>query len=154
MDEEPQKRLIGFYSQILADKVFKECPIWMTKDGEHVFATVVVGSDTPIGRDVPRFLKAYSEKYPDLVCVGEVVEVAKSGVKKKKAAIAKHCCLRMKENVERTCDQHENPYDCPDRLVVHWPDKDFYGLIVHDGGSSAVQIHFCPWCGTELKEKP
>ncbi|HZY17518.1 MAG TPA: hypothetical protein VFE82_03505 [Ramlibacter sp.] len=25
-----------------------------------------------------------------------------------------------------------------------------YGLIVHDGGSSAIAIAFCPWCGTKL----
>jgi len=25
-----------------------------------------------------------------------------------------------------------------------------YGLVVHDGGTSSVEISFCPWCGTKL----
>jgi hypothetical protein len=31
-----------------------------------------------------------------------------------------------------------------------------YGLIVHDGGSSTIQIYFCPWCGERLgtEEQP
>ena len=29
---------------------------------------------------------------------------------------------------------------------------DEYGLIIHDGGSSALLIQFCPWCGTKLPE--
>jgi Domain of unknown function (DUF6980) len=40
----------------------------------------------------------------------------------------------------------------PDALVAYLPKFDEYGLVVHDGGSSIVQIHFCPWCGTRLPE--
>ncbi|WP_404900450.1 hypothetical protein PV791_04820 [Priestia filamentosa] len=25
-----------------------------------------------------------------------------------------------------------------------------YGLIVHDGGSSTIEMSFCPWCGKKL----
>lgn len=40
----------------------------------------------------------------------------------------------------------------PDALVAYIPKFDEYGLLVHDGGSSMVQIQFCPWCGTRLPE--
>jgi hypothetical protein len=39
-----------------------------------------------------------------------------------------------------------------DALVAYIPKFDEYGIIVHDGGSSMIQIHFCPWCGTRLPE--
>jgi hypothetical protein len=25
-----------------------------------------------------------------------------------------------------------------------------YGLYVHDGGSSVIEILYCPWCGKKL----
>jgi hypothetical protein len=25
-----------------------------------------------------------------------------------------------------------------------------YGLLIHDGGSSSIEINFCPWCGAQL----
>ncbi len=46
------------------------------------------------------------------------------------------------------CDQHADPFDCPDALL--FKDKRGYGLIVHDGGSSYVEISHCPWCGASL----
>ena len=38
------------------------------------------------------------------------------------------------------------------RMAVHLERSvDFmYGLIIHDGGTSAVTIQFCPWCGSKL----
>jgi hypothetical protein len=42
-----------------------------------------------------------------------------------------------------------DPLACPDRLVVRWPDGT-YGLLIHDGGSSRIDIAFCPWCGQRL----
>ena len=47
-----------------------------------------------------------------------------------------------------SCSTHNDPYDCPDALVVKH--KRTYGLIVHDGGNSFVQILHCPWCGKRL----
>ena len=29
---------------------------------------------------------------------------------------------------------------------------DEYGLIIHDGGSSYIDIKYCPWCGSKLPE--
>jgi hypothetical protein len=61
-----------------------------------------------------------------------------------------HCCAHMTAAVTYVCDQHESPYECPDNLVVYDHAYDEYGLVVHDGGPSSVQIRFCPWCGTAL----
>lgn len=49
------------------------------------------------------------------------------------------------------CDQHPNPFECPENLVVFDKTNRAYGLRVHDGGSSSISIRFCPWCGTDLE---
>ncbi|MEV4075960.1 DUF6980 family protein [Nonomuraea fuscirosea] len=66
--------------------------------------------------------------------------------------MAEHCCESMARQVTWTCDQHRNSSDCPDKLVGF--DERFveYGLLIHDGGGSAVIILFCPWCGTRLPD--
>ena len=64
----------------------------------------------------------------------------------------KHCCDRMREELNKNCEAGLNPFQCPDSLVRYVPKYDEYGLIVHDGGSSMVRISFCPWCGTRLPD--
>jgi hypothetical protein len=54
----------------------------------------------------------------------------------------------MDFDLTQTCDLHSSRWDCPDALITE--SDGVYGLIVHDGGSSAVRIAFCPWCGTQL----
>ena len=54
----------------------------------------------------------------------------------------------MKNQLEQKCDEHPNPFECPDRLIIFSGKS--YGLIIHDGGSSSIQFHFCPWCGKRL----
>lgn len=61
-----------------------------------------------------------------------------------------HCCEAMRQKLDYKCEQHPNPYDCPDNLIVYNARFDEYGIIIHDGGSSYVLIHYCPWCGTKL----
>jgi len=56
----------------------------------------------------------------------------------------------MRFTVERRCEQHPDPYDCPDNLVAFVAKSRTYGLIVHDGGTSYVEIAHCPWCGARL----
>jgi hypothetical protein len=58
----------------------------------------------------------------------------------------------MAEEVNRTCPDHPDRFTCPDALADYIPRFDEYGLIVHDGGTSAVGIHFCPWCGARLPD--
>ena len=64
-----------------------------------------------------------------------------------------YCCQDMQYQVEYRCEQHPDPYDCPDNVIVK-ADAGYFGLPVHDGGSSHIVIRFCPWCGTELPGRP
>ncbi|WP_460304199.1 DUF6980 family protein [Actinocorallia aurea] len=57
----------------------------------------------------------------------------------------------MTYNANHRCDAHPDPYDCPDTLVAFTAEHE-YGLIIHDGGSSYIEIAFCPWCGRRLRE--
>jgi hypothetical protein len=66
--------------------------------------------------------------------------------------MAQHCCEAMARQVDWHCDRHEDPYDCPDAVVVFSARIRAYGLIVHDGGRSSLEIRFCPWCGRRLPE--
>lgn len=62
------------------------------------------------------------------------------------------CCGMMRDNIETECDQHPDPFDCPDSLIHYDPEPsdERYGLIIHDGGSSYIAIRYCPWCGASL----
>lgn len=64
----------------------------------------------------------------------------------------KYCCEIMKGEIERRCSQHPDIFACPDNLIVHYEDRNTYGIIIHDGGPSFIRIKFCPWCGRELSE--
>jgi hypothetical protein len=63
-----------------------------------------------------------------------------------------HCCDRMREELLRHCELGVRRSECPDALIAYSPKFNEYGIIVHDGGLSFVQIHHCPWCGTKLPE--
>jgi hypothetical protein len=54
----------------------------------------------------------------------------------------------MDFNIDHTCDGHKISAACPDTLIKVV--RGGYGLIIHDGGSSVVEIGFCPWCGATL----
>ncbi|QFT52829.1 hypothetical protein FIU96_19450 [Marinobacter sp. THAF39] len=58
----------------------------------------------------------------------------------------------MERAIVLNCDRHKDVYECPDVLVSYIPKFDEYGLIIHDGGSSSLQISFCPWCGLRLPD--
>lgn len=64
-----------------------------------------------------------------------------------------HCCAMMMEQVNLKCADHPDRFDCPDALVNFFAKPNVYGLIVHDGGSSFVEIAYCPWCGTRLTQE-
>jgi hypothetical protein len=68
------------------------------------------------------------------------------------SSLAKFCCTAMEDALDFDCEQHADPFECPDSLVTYNEVFDEYGLIVHDGGASYVLIGFCPWCGNELPE--
>ena len=62
----------------------------------------------------------------------------------------KQCCEDMEYHANFKCDIHENPSDCPDKIIILDEKDNHYGLIIHDSGSSTIGINFCPWCGSKL----
>lgn len=65
----------------------------------------------------------------------------------------KYCCQRFQETIEHKCQEHDNPFDCPDCLIYFLSKNKEFGLIVHDGGTSFITISYCPFCGEKLKKK-
>jgi hypothetical protein len=63
-----------------------------------------------------------------------------------------HCCDRMDFDLAQRCDVHASRYACPDALIDF--SRGRYGLIVHDGGASTIEISFCPWCGARVNPDP
>jgi len=57
-----------------------------------------------------------------------------------------YCCPEMRNRVEERCEQHPDPFDCPDNLFYRNTLGEF-GIIVHDGGPSYIKINYCPFCG-------
>jgi hypothetical protein len=63
---------------------------------------------------------------------------------------ARFPCVHIAYQVTQRCQEHEDPWDCPDHVLVYDPRYDEYGIPIRDGGSSQVGILHCPWCGIEL----
>jgi predicted RNA-binding Zn-ribbon protein involved in translation (DUF1610 family) len=61
-----------------------------------------------------------------------------------------YCCEKMDYFSTLNCKDHSNIYECPDVLISSQSQNN-YGLIIHDGGSSKIEIQYCPWCGTKLE---
>jgi len=59
----------------------------------------------------------------------------------------KYCCTDLQYHLEHKCEIHSDIFDCCDHLLYYNEVYDEYGLIIHDGGSSYVEISFCPFCG-------
>ncbi|QCR24385.1 hypothetical protein [Pontibacter sp. SGAir0037] len=63
-----------------------------------------------------------------------------------------YCCLMMADNVYSSLDDAgEIRYGDPSVIINKW-DEGLYGIPIHDGGSSMVLIHYCPWCGKKIAE--
>jgi hypothetical protein len=62
----------------------------------------------------------------------------------------KHCCEDIAYHANFECEIHENPYKCPNKIIIFDKRNNDYGLIIHDGGTSSISIDFCPWCGSKL----
>lgn len=62
------------------------------------------------------------------------------------------CCPKMVAQICRSCNDHWNTFHCPDQVVARLL-SGRYGLIIRDGGSSVVEIDYCPWCGTRLQDE-
>jgi hypothetical protein len=62
----------------------------------------------------------------------------------------KHCCESMDYWANYKCPEHPNIFECPDNLITFNGKSNRYGLIIHDGGSSSIEMKFCPWCGAKI----
>ncbi len=60
-----------------------------------------------------------------------------------------YCCVHMKSVIETECGAH-NTHECPDMVII----RTFhgFGLPIKDGGSSFIEIAYCPFCGVKLPE--
>lgn len=61
-------------------------------------------------------------------------------------------CSHMAYHVTFKCDEHDDPWQCPDYIIVYTPKFNEYGIPVRDGGASNIVISHCPWCGIKLPE--
>jgi len=59
----------------------------------------------------------------------------------------------MKQHSSFNCSQHIDKYECPDVLIDFRKKSNSYTIIIHDGGSSGIEIKFCQWCGAHLKRR-
>jgi len=62
----------------------------------------------------------------------------------------KHCCEPMARASTFDCATCAGEFECPDSVITFRPDTSYWGLIIHDGGTSSIQIAHCPWCGKQL----
>ena len=57
-------------------------------------------------------------------------------------------CVHVAYYSTTPCDVHADAWECPDMTLVKTGRG--FGIPVRDGGSSSIEIQFCPWCGTKL----
>lgn len=58
----------------------------------------------------------------------------------------------MQAALQLDCENHDDPFACPDSLLAYHEGLDQFALIVHDGERNVVLIRFCPWCGASLSK--
>jgi hypothetical protein len=61
------------------------------------------------------------------------------------------CCQEMADKIAKSFDTNGViKYDNTDVLINKWGNGTF-GIPIHNGSTSVVEIKHCPWCGTKLK---
>ena len=58
-------------------------------------------------------------------------------------------CVHMAAHVTADCEEHPDPWDCPDRIIVQLGPGE-YAIPIRDGGRSGIALKYCPWCATPL----
>jgi phage gp36-like protein len=71
----------------------------------------------------------------------------KQQIKKSKVKVGKHCCTKMTYYLTFNKKGNQINYDS---VVVFSRKGKSYGIPIHDGGSSFIEINWCPWCGSHL----
>jgi hypothetical protein len=59
-------------------------------------------------------------------------------------------CVHVAYHSLLNCEVHQNAWECPDVALVR--DDGTFGIPVRDGGSSFIEINYCPWCGQSLSK--
>ena len=62
------------------------------------------------------------------------------------------CCDDLRDATTFDCDQHADPFECADCLLIYNDVTDEYGLPIRDGGASVLLITHCPFCGAALPD--
>lgn len=68
-------------------------------------------------------------------------------IKKSKVKVGRHCCTKMTYYL--TFDKKTKDIN-PDAVIRFNKKAKDYGIPIHDGGLSFIEIEYCPWCGTQL----
>jgi hypothetical protein len=62
------------------------------------------------------------------------------------------CSEDLGSHATSECDSHAR-FACPDVVMHRYVNRDgpeWFGIPVHDGGTSAISVNHCPWCGAAL----
>jgi hypothetical protein len=63
---------------------------------------------------------------------------------------SKYCCLEIAKHISDGISENvEIIYDNVDIILRKW-NNGTIGIPIHDGGSSMIEIKYCPFCGTKL----
>ena len=61
-----------------------------------------------------------------------------------------YCCAKMARfNRNSYSSNGDLKWNDPDMILCVTKERE-YLIPIHDGGSSGVQIRYCPWCGSDL----
>lgn len=61
------------------------------------------------------------------------------------------CCLEIAKHISDGIEENgEIIYDNVDIILRKW-DNGTIGIPIHDGGTSMIEINYCPFCGCDLK---
>ncbi len=72
-------------------------------------------------------------------------------VESRGACLRDYPCVHIAYYVTRSLvSEHEDPFDDPDVTIWKFEDTQTYGIPIRDGGSSIIEIKFCPWCSMRL----
>lgn len=59
------------------------------------------------------------------------------------------CCPTMQDQLDHECPVHADRLSCPDVVVLRMPNGQHL-IPIRDGGTGALPIRHCPWCGEPL----
>lgn len=65
---------------------------------------------------------------------------------------AEFCCIEFAtwhlEDITQTVQHNQHP--SPEKFVIYWKDFKSFG-IQHSSQKFCLPLHFCPWCGKQLR---